>query len=57
MAGISQTSGQAAVHHGVLAVMQADAGTLVNERLNPIKVGVCPIEFPPLNVRQVGRLG
>jgi hypothetical protein len=57
MAGIAQASGQAAVHHGMFAIMQADAGALVYQRLHAVKVSICPIELTPLNVRQVRRLG
>jgi hypothetical protein len=48
MPGFTQAPGNAAVHHGVFAIMQADAGPLINQRLDARKILITPDELPPL---------
>ena len=48
MPRLAQPPRKAAVDHGMLAVMQADARALVNQRLHPRKVGGSPDEFAPM---------
>ena len=43
----AQAPRQAAVNHRMFAVMQADASTLINQRLNAIEVRVGPDKFMP----------
>ena len=45
---LAQSPGQAAVNHRVLAVVQTDAGALVDQGLDPVKIGVRPCELAPL---------
>ena len=51
MPGLAQAARQTAVDHGVLAIMQADAGTLVDQGLDAGKVAVGPDELAPLRQR------
>ena len=43
--GIAQAARQAAVHHGVLAIVQADTGVLVDQRLHAGEIGIGPGEL------------
>ena len=54
VSGFAQSPGQAAVNHGVLAVVQADPSALVNEGLDPIEISVCPCEFSALKGISLG---
>jgi hypothetical protein len=49
--GFAQTARQAAVHHGVLAIVQADSRSLVNQRLHLRKVRIGPHKLAPLGQR------
>ena len=52
---IAQPPRQAAVDHGVLAIVQADASALIDQRLHTGKVCVGPDKFTPLGQRARGR--
>ncbi len=42
---VAKAARQPAVHHGLLAAVQADAGTLIDQLPNPIEVGRSEWEF------------
>jgi hypothetical protein len=51
---LAQAPGQAAVDHGVLAIVQADAGPLVDQRLYACEIPRRPLELTPLGQGSVG---
>ena len=55
MSCLAQATGQTAVDHGVLAIVQADPSALINQRLHTGKVCVGPDKFTPLGQRARGR--
>ena len=48
VSSLAQSPGQAAVNHRMLAVVQTDAGALVDQGLDPVEIGVRPCELSTL---------
>jgi hypothetical protein len=51
MAAVADHARHAAVHHGLLARVQADAGARVDELSDPLEIGGVELELRPLGRR------